>query len=245
MSLKDYLFYEEPGITLYCGDCLFILPLLEDIGAVVTDPPYSSGGMFRGDRMAKTIAKYVNADTWKKPPEFTGDNRDQRGFLAWFSLWMSAARQACRSGAPLLSFTDWRQLPILSDAMQCGGWIWRGIATWHKPGIRMQRGRFSGSSEFILFGTNGEVIDHAGAPQSVFAAQPVEEKEHIAEKPEEVARWLLQVGPPASLVLDPFVGSGALLRAAKDLGHPCIGIEIEPKYCEIAVKRLRQEVLPL
>lgn len=245
MTLRNYLFHEEEGIALYCGDALHILPELENITAVLTDPPYSSGGMFRGDRMQGTVAKYVDGRTLVKPPEFTGDNRDQRGYLAWCGLWMSAARQACTPGAQILTFTDWRQLPTVSDALQCGGWVWRGIATWYKPGIRMQRGRFSGSSEFVLFGTNGPAMDHDGAPSSVFAAQPVDEKYHVAEKPEAVATWLLSVVPPGAIVLDPFFGSGTFLRVAKDLGHRAIGIEIEPRYCEIAVKRLRQEVLAL
>jgi len=68
---------------------------------------------------------------------------------------------------------------------------------------------------------------------------------HPTQKPESLIRWCLTFFPDAETVLDPFMGSGTTLRAAKDLGRRCIGIELEEKYCEIAVKRLQQQVLPL
>lgn len=239
--MKPY--YERNGITIYHGDVLDILPSLDGVGGVVTDPPYSSGGAFRGDRMASTVTKYVNSDTAIYRPEFAGDNRDQRSFTVWCTLWLNAARQSALPGAPLLSFIDWRQLPSLSDAVQCGGWLWRNVAVWWKPGIRMQRGRFSSSAEYLIYATNGPANEGQASPQNVFSFAPVDEKEHIAQKPVEVMRWALGVVPTGAVVLDPFMGSGSTLRAAKDMGHPAIGIDSDERYCEIAAKRLSQEVL--
>lgn len=68
-------------------------------------------------------------------------------------------------------------------------------------------------------------------------------RSHPTQKPLALMRWCLSLYPKAMTVLDPFMGSGTTLRAAKDLGRQAIGIEIEEKYCEIAANRLRQEVL--
>lgn len=243
--MKPY--YQDSACTIYHGDCFNILHDLSGVGAVVTDPPYSSGGAFRGDRAMQTTMKYVNSNTIGYRPEFSGDNRDQRSFLVWCSMWMAAARHAALIGSPLLTFTDWRQLPLMTDAVQCAGWTWRNIATWHKPGTRMQRGRFSASAEYLVYASHGPVIAGAGSPQNVFAHPPVpgDDKLHIAEKPIPVLLWAMQVTPSECTVLDPFCGSGPTLAAAKQSGRKAIGIEIEERYCEIAAKRLQQEVLPL
>lgn len=243
--MKPY--YEVGGITIYHGDALFVMPELADIDVIIADPPYSSGGQYRSDRMASTVAKYVNSDTLRLRPSFTGDNRDQRAFFAWSTFWLSCSLSACREGAHALVFSDWRQVPTMSDALQAGGWVWRGLATWWKPGIRMQRGGFSASSEYILWGTAGLWDRGNGqAPQNVIRCKPAgQDKRHIAEKPIELLNVLVKFAREDEVVLDPFMGAGSTLIAAKNLGRKAIGIEIEERYCEIAAERLSQEVLPL
>ena len=234
-------YFDDGSVRIYHGDCLEIMAELEGVAAVVTDPPYSSGGAFRGDRMRSTVEKYVNSSTAAYRPEFAGDSRDQRSFLLWCGFWMAAARAASVPGAVFCSFIDWRQLPTLTDAVQMGGWTWRNVATWWKPGIRMQRGAFSSSAEYVIYATNGATnTDFDGAVQNVFRCPPVADKEHIAEKPVEVMRWVLSVVRPGGLVLDPFMGSGSTLRAAKDSGLVSIGIDVDEKNCEIAARRLAQ-----
>lgn len=239
-------YYQADGVTIFLGDCLEVLPGLRGIGALVTDPPYSSGGQYRGDRAQKTTDKYVQTGTLGYRPEFAGDNRDQRSFLAWSMLWLAAARNASKPGAPALVFTDWRQLPTTTDAIQAGGWVWRNIATWWKPGCRMQKGRFSSSAEYVVYGTNGPALEGMRSVQNVasIATSSVKSRKHIAEKPLDVLKWILSVVPADSVVLDPFMGSGSTLRAARLAGLPAVGIECDERYAELAADRLRQGVLP-
>ena len=247
-------YYNRGGITIYHGDALDVLPTLKGIGAVITDPPYSSGGAFRSDRSQKTTVKYSVKRTMGETiapalPEFSGDSRDQRGYLAWCSLWLTAAMHASVSGAPLAVFTGWRQLPVVSDAVQAGGYNWRGVVCWDKGNARPQSHSisFAAQIEFVVWGTKGprarteETIHIPG----VFRQPSIkgEDRVHIAQKPDAVMRWLMRIAPPGATVLDPFMGSGATLRAAKDLGHPAIGIEADEHSCEVAVEQLRQGVL--
>ena len=240
-------YYQDDRVTLYHGDAFDILHDLSGVGAVITDPPYSSGGAFRGDRAQQTSMKYVNSDSRSGGylPEFAGDNRDQRSFIVWATMWLNACRQASDVGAPLVSFIDWRNLPALTDAVQAGGWVWRNLGTWWKPGVRMQKGRLSASAEYVVYATNGPASEGQGSPQNVHRCKPdpSAERDHIAQKPVDVMRWALQLAPKGVLVLDPFMGSGASLVAAKSLGHRVIGIDVDERYCEIAARRLSQGVL--
>jgi site-specific DNA-methyltransferase (adenine-specific) len=242
--------WQSGDVTLYLGDCMDVLPTLESgsVDAVIIDPPYSSGGMFRGDRTQKTVAKYVQNDSLNTMRiDFSGDNRDQRAYLAWCSLWFSACKAASHDGAIACCFSDWRQIPILTDAIQCGGWVWRGVATWWKPGIRMQRGRFSSSAEYVIYASLGVAFDGKESPQNVYKSNPVKgnDKCHIAEKPIDVVSWVMSVAVEGCTVLDPFMGSGTTGVAAVQSGRKFIGIEIEPKYFEIAKKRISEAQMQL
>lgn len=106
---------------------------------------------------------------------------------------------------------------------------------WFKPDAPPSMGQFE------LAWTNCE-INTRMISRSISATNH-ERIGHPTQKPLSVMSWCLSFAPDAQTILDPFMGSGTTLRAAKDLGRKCIGIEIEEKYCEIAVKRLRQEVL--
>lgn len=235
--------------TLYLGDCLEIIPELPMVDAVITDPPYSSGGQFRGDRARSTVQKYVTAQ-YVTRNEFSGDNLDQRVFMVWSSWWLSAARSISNEGAVLCAFSDWRQIPVMTDAIQLGGWVWRNLATWWKPGCRMIKGRFSSSAEYVIYATNGpHSSDGERSPQNVISCPTLtgDDKDHIAEKPIEVMDWILSVTKPGSVVLDPFMGSGTTGVSCMNLSRKFIGIELLPVNFDIACERIenaqRQERL--
>lgn len=228
---------------LYNGDALEIIPRLSGIDAVVTDPPYSSGGAFRSDRTKDTSEKYQQSGVQTKGiyGEFSGDNRDQRAFLLWCTLWLSLCLRASKPGAVFLGFTDWRQLPTFTDAVQCGGWVWRNVATWWKPGVRMQKGRFSSSSEFIVYASKGGLAGGEKSIQNVLQFPPKlgKDKRHIAEKPMALMETILGLTPgPGDLVLDPFMGSGTTGEACLNTGRRFIGIEMDRMHFERACERI-------
>jgi len=234
--------------TLYLGDCLDILPTLGTVDAVVTDPPYSSGGFTRGDRMEDTRSKYQSHRVFgREHPTFTGDNRDQRGWSHWMALWLGAAIRICTPGAMLCVFSDWRQLPCATDSVQAGGWIWRGVAVWDKVNARPMPNRFRAQAEFIVWATNGPKdfdVDGAVYHDGVFAIQAPSSSErfHSTQKPVELLLQLVPVAPrPGQTILDPFMGSGTTGVACARLGRKFIGIEIEPRYFDIACKRIKRE----
>lgn len=245
-------YYDRAGITIYHGEALAVLRDLPaaSVDGVVTDPPYSSGGQFRGDRAGQdTTDKYVQSGTWLSRPDFTGDNRDQRGYAYWSALWLSEALRVSKPGAPICVFTDWRQLPTTTDALQAGGWVWRGIVVWDKTeGARPLYGRFRPQCEYVVWGSNGPMPINDGRPclPGVYrTAVRQADKHHIAGKPTDLMQHLVQIVPAGGVILDPFCGSGTTGVGAKAAGYRFVGVELSEGNCEITAKRLSQDVLPL
>jgi len=240
-------YYDEGGITIYHGDALPILGKLpsQSCGLVLTDPPYSSGGFYRGDRMQATSEKYHEGGE----PEFHGDNKDQHAHQYWTALWLTESRRILADSEVVALFCDWRQLASTTDAVQAAGLIYRGVVVWDKTErARRFPGRFGPQSEFVVWGSRGpRGCDYDWALRGVFPipAPFGSEREHMTQKPVALMKELMRIAPADGVVLDPFMGSGTTLVAAKALGRRAIGIEIEEKYCEAAVRRLAQEVLPV
>lgn len=234
MKYKDWSLQE--------GDALELLATLpaDSVDGVVTDPPYCSGGRTSSERKAPPSKKYLGGN--RTYPEFVGDHRDQRGFLAWCSLWLAAAWRATREGGVLVTTIDWRMLPTMSDAVQAGGWIWRGIVPWHKTYCRPQLGRFRQSCEFAIWASKGPLPLDRDVPvlPGLVTAPPVASvgRHHVTEKPLSVMRELVRIVVPGGLVLDPFAGAGTTGLAALAEGRRFMGFELHAGYAAIARRRL-------
>jgi len=231
------------------GDALTVLPTLTDgtFDLVLADPPYNSGGRTTTDRTStSTHDKYVSHDARHGLADFAGDNRDQRGYIAWLSQILAECLRAARPGASALVFSDWRQIPATSDALQAGGWLWRGVIPWHKPIHRPRRGGFAAACEYVLWGSHGPIDiirNPACLPGWYSASQPRgRDRHHITQKPVDLLRALIRVAPAGGAVLDPFAGSGSAGVAARAEGRTYTGIELTTHYAEIARRRLDQSV---
>jgi DNA modification methylase len=213
-------YYEHAGITIYHGDCREILPTLPKVDAVITDPPYGisyKSGMTGHD--GGTALAGIEGD---------GDTLLRDLIVAAFP------------DVPMLVFGSWKQpRPALTKAVliwEKGDHVGMGdLSMPWKPNteeVYVLGSRFAGHRGSSVLRYNAPVTWNSAA----FG------RAHAHQKPLDLMQDLISktVG---QTILDPFMGSGTTLVAAKNLGRKAIGIEIEEKYCEIAAKRLGQEVL--
>ena len=211
--MKPY--YEDDYCTIYHGDCREVLPTVERGDAVIADPPYGVG------------VEYGAAfdDTPEYVVELVQDV---------FPL--------LREAAPVVAVTPgtvniWRW-PSTPSVL---AWVHTVNVSMNrrKPVARLMQQR--SWQPVLVYGDRWSVIR-----SDLYAAPTVRDRSaHPCPKPMHFMGWLVQrvTEGPGTTIIDPFMGSGSTLRAAKDLGRKAIGVEVEERYCEIAAKRLAQEVL--
>ncbi|WP_035800279.1 DNA-methyltransferase [Kitasatospora mediocidica] len=232
---------------LHRGDALTVLKSLPDesVNAVITDPPYNSGGRTSSERTSRDArAKYVTSNSAHDLKTFPGENRDQRSYRSWLTELLTEAYRASTEHSVAMVFSDWRQEPTTSDALQMAGWTWQGTIPWIKPASRPRKGGFKQSAEFIIWGVKGTLDNSRDLylPGHFVASQPRKDRVHITQKPLEIMQQLVQICPEDGVVLDPFTGSGSTGVAALREGRRFVGAELSPHYADVAEQRLRAEL---
>jgi site-specific DNA-methyltransferase (adenine-specific)/modification methylase len=203
---------EIGNATLYLGDCMDILPKLDKVDAVITDPPYginenSKKVASRGNMAAPK--DYGDFDWDKAPPpdELIELIRTKGKYQAFFGgNYFTLPPTSC--------WLVWDKLNGDNDFADCElAWT-----NWPKAVRRLQ------------WRWNGMI------------RQGNEERYHPTQKPLEVMKWIIELCPKSDTILDPFMGSGTTGVAAIQMGRKFVGIERDPKYFEIACKRIKQAI---
>ncbi len=224
--------------TLYLGDCLEILPTLGKVDAVVTDPPYSSGA--RTDAGKSVRGAMLRGAKWQDD-WFSHDNMATHGFLTLMRMLGRALIEQCEAGARAHWFIDWRMYPNLYGALESCGWTVKNLVVWDKGHFGMGA-NYRNQHELILYAEKGKAEFPSHSTSNVIRCPRVEGVNHPTEKPVDLLWEIVKASTlQHETVLDPFMGSGTTGVACAKLGRKFIGIEIEPRYFDIACKRIRKE----
>jgi DNA modification methylase len=214
-------YYERDGITIYHGDCREILPALDAVGLVLTDPPYGIGldtdnSRFSGGTDGNIAKRGKGVGSAGGAPITNDETPFDPSFLVHIGshqvIW------------------GWHNFPDRLPPGACLVWLKRYDEAF---------GSFLSDAETAWMSKGHGVYCRRDLSNNAIA----NERAHPTQKPVGLMRWCLSFFPNAETVLDPFMGSGSTLVAAELECRRAIGIEIEERYCEIAAKRLSQRVM--
>jgi site-specific DNA-methyltransferase (adenine-specific) len=219
-AVKPY--YEQDGITIYHGDCREVLPVVGRVDLLLADPPYGVNFVVQKQIVGVGNRRIAMGG---KPPVYGDDKPFDPSHLLHFG-------RVILFGAN--HYSD--KLPV------SGGWI-----VWDKTGGG--RGPDNSFADCELAWTNVRKtpdIYHHLWKGLVRDSEVGDKVLHPTQKPVALMRWLItKYTQPQHVVVDPYMGSGPVLLAAKETGRRAVGIEFEERYCEIAANRLSQGVLAL
>lgn len=220
--MKPY--YQHHDIQIYHGNSHELVPQLNvDIQLVLTDPPYGIqlNTDYRSYSDSPNIATCAKgrSDLRKSHPALIGDN------IPFNPSWLLHYPELMLWGAN--NFTE--HLPM-------GSWL-----VWDK---RAHNGNAFKSDGELAWWNHGQMIhifNHCW--QGFSRASESRQHHHPTQKPEALMRWCLSLSKSTGMILDPYMGTGPVLRAAQAYQRPVIGIEIDEHYCECAARQLEQEIL--
>lgn len=226
--MKPY--YEDDAVTLYHGDCFDMLPNLPLVDLLLTDPPF-----------------FMPAQHYSSRSKWQRSWGDTTVLGRWWSSVLDLAVERLRTTGSALTFCDDESYPVFYPEFY-KRFDNLAAVVWDKGAIGMGS-PWRHCHEFVIAarwkdskwcggGGQADILRHRSVPS--------ESRLHPVDKPMSLLGELIRATTaPGDVVLDPFVGGGSTLEAAKSNGRKAIGIEIDEAYCEIAAKRLAQEVLAL
>lgn len=238
------IYYQDSKVTLYHGDCRDILPRLT-ADSVITDPPYAV------DKNGQMLG-YID-------PDYSAKTTHTRGYADHhpeaFSRLMGDAFQGMYNAVPdgtvHVAFGGNRTLHQQTVAAENAGFTVLDLLVFSSPnGVAKSKSTLAPAHEIA-------VLLRKGKPRNInptwkqknawdIPKPRVMDTGHVTTKPLSWMRALIELTTsPGETVLDPFVGSGTTMLAARELGRPAIGVELVERYCEIAAQRLSQDVLDL
>ena len=233
--MKPY--YQDDHATIYHGDCLELLPLLEDICLVVTSPPYNLGKT-KGSEFARLENGYNSYS----------DDLAYEDYVAWHKKIVSLCWDTLHdTGAMFWNHKPRVKGPEVTLPLQLlpEEVLLRQIIIWDRgSGFNRTGSYFVPSYEWVMLLAKPDFRISSLNINDVWRIPSNSDKTHPASFPLKLPTIAISA-TNAKTILDPFMGSGTTLRAAKDLNRRSIGIEIDEQYCEIAARRLAQEVLAL
>jgi len=249
-------YYEQDGITIYHGDCLSVLPQFEQADHVITDPPYARDVYVRASANFTKVGSGTPARMGLKQQTHVGQTLAKLAagdighiddMLAGVAV--EIARLAKRW---VLVFSDAETTHRWKAELELAGMRYVRTGAWVKPDAMPQMSGDRPSVGFepcTITHAQGPMRWNGGGRQAVWTyliAKGHDRPDHPCPKPEALMLHLVSdFSDEGDTILDPFMGSGTTLVAAKRLGRKAIGIEREEKYCEIAAKRLAQGALPM
>lgn len=246
--MKPYYEDVTAGIVIYHGDCRDVLPTIESgcMDALITDPPYGIVNRF-GRAVIRGRTRTMQFD-WDQ----TGHVREVIG--EGIGEGIGESIRTLKKTAAAFVFAGMDTVELARDHLRAGGFVVKPAA-WVKkyPPPAMKGNWWPSGFELAMyayrnspwFGDDDPKRSNVFVHDTYRHGQPGKVG-HPTQKPLGLMRRIVgSIVPPGGVCVDPFMGSGTTLVAAKDLGRKAVGIEVNEQYCELAAERLRQSLFNL